>query len=167
MPQGAGLRRIGVREPISIDYVGIVDGYMVDQARTFFLGEAPEEFVKIHSLALKIQDAIAETGKPGVRAEALYDLAIDMAMPVGPSARFMGYPVAVPFVGHGVGLELDELPVLGRKSGYVLETGMVIAIEPKFIIPGKGLAGIENTFVVAENGMEKLTKFGDEIHVLN
>ncbi len=90
-----------------------------------------------------------------------------MAMPVGPSARFMGYPVAVPFVGHGVGLELDELPVLGRKSRHVLETGMVIAIEPKFIIPGKGLAGIENTFVVAENGMEKLTKFGDEIHVLN
>ena len=167
MPQGAGLKKIGMREPISIDYVGIVDGYMVDQARTFFLGEAPEEFVKIHSLALKIQDAIAETGKPGVRAEALYDLAIGMAMSVESTARFMGYPVPVPFVGHGVGLELDELPVLGRKSRHVLETGMVIAIEPKFIMPGKGLAGIENTFVVGENGMEKLTKFGDEIHVLN
>ncbi|MGC8658475.1 MAG: M24 family metallopeptidase [Desulfomonilaceae bacterium] len=167
MPQGAGLKKIRRGEPISIDYVGMVDGYMVDQARTFFLGEAPEEFTKIHSIAMEIQDAVAEKGKPGIRAEALYDLAVEMSSSAGPAARFMGYPLAVPFVGHGVGLELDELPVLGRKSRHVLEPGMVIALEPKFILPGKGLAGIENTFVVGEDGMKKLTRFGDEIQILN
>jgi len=167
MPQGAGLKRIRTGEPISIDFVGIVEGYMVDQARTFFIGEAPAEFLRIHSLALEIQDAIAGKGKPGVSAEALYDLAIAMATSAGPSASFMGYPAPVPFVGHGVGLELDEFPVLGRKSRHILEEGMVIALEPKFIIPEKGLAGIENTFVVRKNGLEKLTNFGDQIHVLN
>ncbi|MDA8406899.1 MAG: Xaa-Pro peptidase family protein [Deltaproteobacteria bacterium] len=167
MPQGAGLKRINAGEPISIDYVGIVEGYMVDQARTFFIGEAPEEFLRIHSLALEIQDAVAGNGKSGASAEKLYDMAIEMAASVGPSVSFMGYPSPVPFIGHGVGLELDELPVLGKKSRHVLKEGMAIAIEPKFIIPGKGLAGIENTFVVGNDGMEKLTNFGDEIHVLN
>jgi Xaa-Pro aminopeptidase len=94
-------------------------------------------------------------------------MAVEMASSVGTVARFMGYPAPVPFVGHGVGLELDELPVLGRKSNAILEEGMVIALEPKFILPGKGLAGIENTFAVSERGLEKLTSFGDEIHILS
>ncbi|MCX5872708.1 MAG: Xaa-Pro peptidase family protein, partial [Deltaproteobacteria bacterium] len=166
MPQGVGLKKIRVGEPIQIDYVGIVEGYMVDQARTFFLGEAPDEFLRIHSLALEIQDTIAERGKPGASAEALYDLAVKIATRAGSSAYFMGYPAPVPFVGHGVGLELDEFPILGRKSKHILEEGMVIALEPKFIMPGKGLAGIENTFVVGKDGLEKLTIFGDEIHIL-
>ena len=88
--------------------------------------------------------------KLALHAEKLYNLAIGMANSVGPSASFMGYPSPVPFVGHGVGLELDELPVIGRKSRHVLEEGMAIALEPKFIMPGKGLAGIENTFVVGK-----------------
>ena len=65
MPQGAGLKRINAGEPISIDYVGVVEGYMVDQARTFFIGEVPEEFTRIHSLSVEIQDAVASKGKAG------------------------------------------------------------------------------------------------------
>ncbi|MFH0957204.1 MAG: Xaa-Pro peptidase family protein [Pseudomonadota bacterium] len=167
MPQGAGTKKIRAGEPIQIDYVGIVDGYMVDQARTFFIGNAPETFSRIHSVALEIQEALSRIGKPGVSTEALYDLAVQMSEVVGESAHFMGFPSPVSFVGHGVGLELDELPVIGKKSPHVLEEGMVLALEPKFIIPGKGLAGIENTFVVGQDGMEKLTNFGDELHVID
>jgi Xaa-Pro aminopeptidase len=167
MPQGAGIKKIRAGEPVQIDYVGIVEGYMVDQARTFFIGNAPEQFRRIHSVALEIQKAIIGNSKPGVSTEGLYDLAVEMSKAVGESAHFMGYPSPVPFVGHGVGLELDELPVLGRRSRHNLEEGMVLALEPKFIIPGKGLAGIENTFVVGKDGMEKLTNFGDELHVID
>lgn len=167
MPQGVGLKKIKAEEPIQIDYVGIVEGYMVDQARTFFIGSVPDEYLQVHSLALQIQEAIVGEGKPGSSAETLYDMAVEMASSVGAAASFMGYPTPVPFVGHGVGLELDELPVLGRKSNAILEEGMVIALEPKFILPGKGLAGIENTFAVCESGLEKLTCFGDEIHLVN
>jgi Xaa-Pro aminopeptidase len=58
---------------------------------------------------------------------------------------------------------LDEWPVIGKNSGFVLQEGMVIALEPKFILPGEGLAGIENSFVVGPQGMEKLTLFDDAI----
>jgi len=167
MPQGAGSKIIKRHEPISIDYVGVVDSYMVDQTRVFFLGDPPEKFLKTHSVALDIQNALMKNGRPGTRAEQLYEIAVHMAAEAGITKGFMGYPHPVPFIGHGIGLELDELPVLGKKSPYVLQKGMVMAVEPKFILPGEGLAGIENSFVVTETGLEKLTKFDDKIQVLN
>ena len=167
MPQGAGSKVIKRHEPISIDYVGVVDSYMVDQTRIFFLGDPPEKFLKTHAVALAIQDALIERGRPGTRAEELYDISVRMAAEAGVTEGFMGYPHAVPFVGHGIGLELDELPVIGKNSPYILQQGMIVALEPKFILPGAGLAGIENSFAVTENGLEKLTKFDDEIQILD
>ena len=105
-------------------------------------------------------------GVPGASSEGLYEIAVCIAREAGMELGFMGHPEPVPFVGHGVGLELDELPLIGRKSPHALQNGMVIALEPKFIIPNEGLAGIENCFVVTEGGMEKLTRFDDEIQVL-
>ncbi len=167
MPQGAGTRIIKRNEPVQIDYVGSYQGYIVDQARTFFIGQAGDEFLKLHSLALRIQQAVMDNGKAGVVAESLYELAVSMASEEGRLEGFMGYPQSVPFVGHGIGLELDELPIVGRKSSQLLEEGMVIALEPKFIIPNRGLAGIENSFVVGKNNLERLTKFDDQIHIID
>jgi len=166
MPQGAGSKIIKRHEPVQIDYVGVVGGYMVDQARTFFIGEPPEKFLKIHATALAIQEALISQGRAGTKAEKLYDIAMNIAAEARLTEGFMGYPQPVTFVGHGIGLELDELPVIGRKSPHVLKEGMVIALEPKFILPGEGLAGIENSFVVTERGLDKLTNFDDAIQVL-
>lgn len=166
LPHGAGLKKIGRHEPVQVDYVGIVGGYMVDQARTFYLGDPRKEFVRAHTVALIIQNELARQGKPGARAETLYNTALAIAEAEGLSEGFLGYPQPVPFVGHGVGMELDELPLVGRKSPHVLEEGMVVALEPKFIFPGQGLAGIENTFVVTKTGLEKITTFDDAIQVL-
>jgi Xaa-Pro aminopeptidase len=166
LPHGGNSKIIQRHEPVQIDYVGNVEGYMVDQARTYYLGEPPEEFVRIHQVALRIQQALVEQGIPGERAESMYDTALRMAEEAGLAEGFLGYPTPVPFVGHGVGLELDEFPVIGRRSPHVLQEGMVIALEPKFIVPGKGLAGIENSWVVTRDGMEKLTLFDDAIQVL-
>ena len=78
--------------------------------------------------------------------------------------HFMGHPGELAkFVGHGVGLELDELPVLAPKFKAPLLAGQTIAVEPKFLFPGKGAIGIENTFAVTEQGCEKLTTLSDEI----
>ncbi len=166
MPHGAGAKIIKRHEPVQIDYVGVVGGYMVDQARTFFIGEPHEKFLKTHAASLGIQEALISQGRAGTKAEDLYDTAMRIAADAGLAEGFMGYPQPVPFVGHGIGLELDELPVIGRKSPHVLKEGMVIALEPKFILPGEGLAGIENSFVVTGKGLDKLTNFDDTIQVL-
>ena len=67
------------------------------------------------------------------------------------------------FVGHGVGLELDEFPVIAQGFKVALQAGQTIAIEPKFVIPGEGVIGIENTFAVSERGGEKITDIPDDI----
>ena len=67
------------------------------------------------------------------------------------------------FVGHGVGLELDELPVLADRQNYPLQEGMVFALEPKMVIPGTGVAGVENTILVTPNGLEKITTYPEDI----
>ena len=66
------------------------------------------------------------------------------------------------FVGHGVGLELDETPVL-CSGGQVVEAGNVVAVEPKFVFPGLGAVGIENTFIVGASGAERITGADDKI----
>ena len=76
-------------------------------------------------------------------------------------------PQRIRFVGHGIGLEIDEYPFLAKGQDLPLQTGMVIALEPKLIFPGEGVVGIENTHVVTENGLEQLTKFPDDIVILD
>jgi Xaa-Pro aminopeptidase len=70
------------------------------------------------------------------------------------------------FVGHGVGLELDEFPFLNTGQAMPLQEGMVIAVEPKVVFPGKGVVGIENTHVVTPGGLEQLGRYPDEITVV-
>ncbi len=161
--QGAGRGKIRPHEPIFIDHAGNVEGYIADQARIFSIGKLSEKFRRAHDVMVEIQDTLAQKSRPGVKTGDLYDLALDMAAGAGLEEGFLGYPDPVPFVGHGVGLEIDEWPVIGRNSDTILEKGMVLAVEPKFVFPGLGIVGVENTFVVTEKGMKKLNKFPDEI----
>ena len=102
----------------------------------------------------------------GVACRVVYEAALDVARSDGLEAHFMGYgPSQVRFVGHGVGLELDELPVLSPND-LLLEQGMVFALEPKFVFPGLGAIGIENTWTVTADGVDRLTRAPEEIVVL-
>ncbi|MCL6610588.1 MAG: Xaa-Pro peptidase family protein [Peptococcaceae bacterium] len=164
-PQGAGFKKIGRDEPVMVDYVGVWEGYMVDQARIFCLGRLPGRFARAYEAAVSIQEEIKKKARPGVLCEDLYNLAVNMASEYGLNGHFMGYPDPAPFVGHGLGIELDELPVLARGFKVPLEEGMVFALEPKFVFPD-GEVGIENTFVVRYDGLETLTVFDERIQYL-
>lgn len=165
-PQGAGAAVIKKNEPVLIDFVSVLGGYMVDQTRIFSIGELSQHLKKAYNEAITIKYKLAKSGKPGVMASSLYEEAEKIAAEAGLSNHFMGYVEKVSFVGHGVGLELDELPVIARGLDIPLEKGAVFALEPKFIFPGEGTVGIEDTFVVRDNGLEQLTIFSDELQVI-
>jgi Xaa-Pro dipeptidase len=164
--QGAGKEKIMPHEPVLFDYTSNVEGYLSDQTRIFCLGDLPEKFHKAHSVMIEVQQAVSREGKPGARAKDLYALALEIVKKAGLSRGFMGHPQPVPFVGHGVGLELDEWPLIAKNSEHILEKGMTIALEPKIVIPGEGVVGVENTFVVRDDGMEKLSRFPDDIVIV-
>ncbi len=90
-----------------------------------------------------------------------------MAEEAGLGEYFMGHNQQAGFVGHGVGIEINESPVLAPRSRDVLEAGNVIAVEPKFVIPGTGAVGIENTYLITTDGIENLTNFTEEIMPLD
>jgi Xaa-Pro aminopeptidase len=75
----------------------------------------------------------------------------------------MGTRQQAKFVGHGIGLQINEPPVLTPRSEEALQPNMVFALEPKFVIPGVGAVGIENSFLVTETGLEKITLFEEDI----
>jgi len=100
--------------------------------------------------------------RPGVPCEKLYDQAVELAGDSGYGKHFLGFPDQVKFVGHGVGIELDELPVIAHGFSAPLEEGMVFALEPKFVFPD-GAVGVENSYLVTKDGLEKLTVFEEGI----
>jgi Xaa-Pro dipeptidase len=165
--QGAGFRKIGVNEPVLVDYVFALDGYLSDHARIFSIGQLPGELIAAHDAMLDMQEQIKIQAKPGVSTGDLYELMVSLADKQGYAEHFMGASDRrIRFTGHGIGLELDEFPFIAKGQRLKLEAGMVIALEPKTIFPGKGVVGIENTHLVTENGLEPLTKFPDEITII-
>lgn len=161
--QGASNMPIDRGVPVLVDFAANIDGYLADQARIYSKGKLPEKFYRAHQVMIDVQEAVAEKGTPGVIAGDLFELARKIVEKAGLTEGFMGHPQSVPFVGHGVGLELDEWPLIGRHAEHVLEQGMVVALEPKFVFPGEGIAGVENTFVITAHGMEKLNSYPEEI----
>lgn len=158
-PQGSGFATLKPGEPVLVDLAAVLDGYMVDQTRIFFLGPPPEKLHHAYETSRAIMAELATLGKAGTATELLYERAVEMAEAAGLQDHFMGFGQQARFVGHGVGLELDELPVIARGTGQKLEERMVFALEPKFIFPGLGVSGIEDTFVVRPDRLEQLTSF--------
>ncbi len=162
--QGAGFRKIRRGDPVSVDFVGNVGGYLIDQTRLMVLGELDERLEEGFHQARDIQDRVVSQARPGVSWSSLYDTSLRSAREMGIGDRFMGPPgEQVRFVGHGVGLEVDEFPFLASRLDFPLEIGMVFALEPKVFHPTKGITGIEDTYLVTEDGLERLTVTEREI----
>ncbi len=164
--QGASTDPISPGVPVLVDYTSNICGYISDQTRIFSVGRPEEKFIYAHQVMLEIQEVISSQGRTGTSTGKLYEMAIEIAKKKGLADGFMGYPEPVPFVAHGIGLELDELPVIGHNSSITLDQGMVVALEPKYVFPGKGVVGIENTFVVTATGMKKLNHFPESIYIV-
>jgi len=165
--QGPGLKPVGRYEPVLLDYVFVYQGYLADSTRIYAIGGLPEELMAAHAAMLDIQRRLKEEIRPGIEAGKVYALAMEQAAALGYGKNFMGTEEhSVPFVGHGIGLELDEFPFLAKGQTMKLKAGMVIALEPKAVFPGMGVVGIENTHLVTEHGLEQLTHFKEQVTIV-
>ncbi len=165
--QGPGFRPIQRHEPVMLDYVFALNGYYSDHTRIFSIGEPADELMAAHTAMLDVQNLIKKEAKPGVKSGDIYELAIERTRTLGYDKYFMGVgDERIRFVGHGIGVELDEYPFLASGQTLELQENMILALEPKLIFPGKGVVGIENTHRVTENGLEQFGRFQDEIVVI-
>lgn len=135
-----------------------IGGYVIDQTRTVVFGSLPDDLAYAYDASERILRSAEGLLRPGTVCEQLYAESLRLADDAGLADHYMGYGRdQVKFLGHGIGLEVDELPVLARGFNYPLEAGMVIAVEPKFTFPGRGVVGIENSYAITTDGFEKLT----------
>ncbi|HVP79109.1 MAG TPA: Xaa-Pro peptidase family protein [Thermodesulfobacteriota bacterium] len=163
-PVGASLKVMKAREPILVDFGTCFHGYQADETRMFSIGKMDHKFVDAYKACKKIHDAILEEIRPGANCETLFLKTLPLAEKLGYKDSFLGPPLLqTRFIGHGIGLELNELPFLAQGQSYPLEEGMTLAVEPKIVFPGEGSVGIENTVVVTKEGYEILTPAGQEI----
>ncbi len=172
-PYGASRRPIRRGEPVFIDYTGEWGGYIADQTRMLSIGPLSQFWQESYVAMVDVETYVAANARPGMTSGELFSLAEERARHLGHGDYFMGPPEAespgqkVPFIGHGVGLELDEWPPLQRGTDAVLQAGMVLALEPKLIYPNRGAVGVEDTYVLTEQGLSPLTISSPQIFVVD
>jgi len=167
-PHLGGNKRLKNGDIIYIDTGFGYNGYYTDKTRIFSLGKPRQEVLDAHATCLAIQKKIKELLKPGKLPSRIFEQIYDeIIVPESFESNFMGFGSNhVRFLGHGIGLVVDEFPAIAKKIDYPLKENMVIAVEPKKGIEGVGLVGIENTFLVTSEGGKRLTPGLDEIRIL-
>lgn len=165
-PQGPGFRRIKRNEPVLVDYAGIYNGYTADETRIFSLGKLSSKLEDAYEAAVEIEESVARELRSGRTGKDVFLLSEAEGERLG-YKDYLGGPVCgkCGFVGHGVGLEIDEYPVLGPVDHPIMSQ-MTIAVEPKMIYPEIGVVGIEDTFLTTDSGAERLTRLSQEIRQL-
>jgi Xaa-Pro dipeptidase len=157
-PYGPSNRKIGSDKPFLVDTCGNRQGYISDTTRTFVCGRFNEETRSQLEALVQVKQFLKKRLKPGENLGRLYTEVLELVKELGIHEYFMGTSSDhVEFLGHGVGLELDDLPIFYSK-GPELEVGNVIACEPKIIKPQQIVLGIEDTYAIIESGNQPLSK---------
>jgi Xaa-Pro aminopeptidase len=164
VPVMGGSKRLKRGEPVVVDIVGGFEGYIADGTRIYALGSLPPALADAHRFVLDLNAWIEEQLRVGNVPSAIYEAIHQRVAKTPYAANFMGAGEnQVRFVAHGVGLELDEFPVIAPKFDAPIEPGVVFAVEPKVFFPGVGGVGIENTYLITESGCERLTQCSQDV----
>jgi Xaa-Pro aminopeptidase len=158
-PCGGGRKKLAGNEPILIDFGTVLNGYHVDETRMFAIDAMPERALEACEAAIKIHDSVLERVRPGITVDELFQHAQSKAETLGYAEAYLGPPgYKVTFIGHGIGLELIEPPVIAKNRKDRLESGMTIALEPKIVFENEFMAGIESVFQVTTTGSRLISK---------
>lgn len=147
--------------PLALDIGFVLEGYHTDKTQIYWAGtpdSIPADVRRAQDACLEIQCTAAQSLRVGAIPSAIWQKAQAQAQSLGVAEGFMGLGGnKVTFLGHGIGLVIDEFPVLAARFDAPLQANMVLAIEPKIGIKGVGMVGAEDTFVVTEQGGMCLT----------
>jgi Xaa-Pro dipeptidase len=159
LAQGSSVERVRRGIPLIVDTSGGHNGYITDETRSYVVGDLDELFVEPFEVSRAIVEETEVFAKEGIDSTEIFEKAIARVKRAHLQDHFMGFgKTQVTFIGHGLGLEINELPVITARHHFMLKEGTVFALEPKFIFPGKGVVGIEVDFIVRKNGLERVTK---------
>ncbi len=161
LPHGtASTKRLKTKEFITLDFGCLYGGYHSDMTRTVCIGTPTAEMNKVYGIVLDAQQRACEAVRSGVHANALDAIARDRITKAG-YGKYFGHSL-----GHGVGLEIHELPRVAPKSSDILTEGNVITVEPGIYLPKKFGIRIEDTVIVRQNGSDVLTGSPKELIML-
>jgi len=165
-PCGAGYKKLAAHEPVMIDFGTVLNGYHMDETRMYSLGPLPDEVWAACRATIEILQTLQNKMRPGVTLDAVFQLAVQTAETLGYAEQFLGPPgYKTAFIGHGVGLELVEPPIVARGRQDKLEPGMVLAIEPKMVFENRFIAGIESMVTITETGCRLLSRVPEEVFI--
>lgn len=154
--------------PLTVDMAFNFEGYGTDKTQMFWAGgpdSMPDGARRAYDLCVAVHDFAASAMRPGAVPAHIWRDVLDMVGRTPFADGFMGLGEnQVPFLGHGIGLAIDERPVIARGFDEPLEEGMVLAVEPKIGLPGFGMVGLENTFEIRPDGARSLT--GDDTGII-
>lgn len=163
LPVGANGTLITPGTTVMVDINGNYNGYMTDMTRVFSLGDIGPLAHRAHQCSIDIHRSLCDMMRPGIEAKALWEKAMEIVEAAGLKAYYMGHRQHAGFIGHGVGIEINELPVIAPRSRDIIREHNVIALEPKFVIPHVGAVGIENTYIIHADHVECITTAPEEI----
>ena len=163
-PCGAGNKPLEANEPILVDFAAVVDGYHTDETRMFAIGAMPQKALNASKAAIEIHNEVLERIRPGIPLKELFHFSVARAESLGYGPEYLG-PAGnkVRFIGHGIGLELIEPPMIAPNSEQPLEAGMTFALEPKLVFENEFAVGVESVFTVTEKGHRLISKVPVEI----
>jgi Xaa-Pro aminopeptidase len=165
-PCGGGSKPLAPNEPIMIDLGFVLNGYHMDETRMFAIGSMPAHALKACRAAIEIHNAVLEAVKPDMTVAEIFQCSLKTAESLGYAEPYLGPPgLKVSFIGHGIGLELIEPPIIAKDKSDRLKPGMVFALEPKMVFQDEFAAGVESVFVVTETGARLISKVPVDIFV--
>jgi Xaa-Pro dipeptidase len=165
-PSGAGSKLLAADEPIMVDLGTVLNGYHTDETRMFAIGGMPERAMRACRASIEIHNKVLDKVKPGISVSELFEFSVSEAKVLGYGEQYLGPEgYKVTFIGHGIGLELTEPPIIARGRDNLLEAGMVFSLEPKMVFENEFSAGVESVFLVTETGHRMISKVPVDIFI--
>jgi Xaa-Pro aminopeptidase len=160
VPAGPSRRAILRGETVVVDIPTLVDGYHADQTRTYCIGKAGEAIHVLYGDLLAVADHLIGTIRPGMTGRDVYRMARQKADDLGRSREFMSFGggKASRILGHGIGLELNEPPILSEHDASSIPEGCVVALDMHMMTEGGGVVKLEDMIHVGRGGNEILTR---------